>query len=320
MRDSILKVAPEEQIASPAHAFAHALALTGQLHSLYQRVSDLVRRRGLSQAADALLILADELEREGKGLRALAGQTGISFKSLPVVDAELPREFVQLWEDAAASALVTAYRVCAMGVEDAVRGFAYYSHLAAHAEDWRAQAVLERVAERQLALAQVLRKHRRAAYHRVGERGVRQQPEVSSLADLRALMALRQAEVSARLSAVIERLVEMGESARAEVLENEFLAGAHPSAEEVRAGSTPSDRVEGRDPAQLLVWAQGPLELLADDLEEMLPAAQDEWRAEMEQALEGVLRGLGVLSRLVRQDLDLHDHEPRESQVQKSLS
>lgn len=296
MRDPILKVAPVTQVTSPREAFAHAKTLSRGLLALYEQVAAYLDRRGMPEAAEGAARLAREQEELRVQLRQFAGEHGFSPSSLPMLTLELPQEFTSSWEEIARSTLATPYRIFAVGVEDAARGFAYFSHLAAHAGDRETQETLESMAMRQLDHAERLRRLRRLAYHGGGRQEVRLLPEVSSLADLRDLIAQREAQIRKILAAVAGRLAEVGERDAAEVLANEFLAAAPPISE-----TTTLDISDRRDLVELLVLAQRPLEHLADDLERLLPQAQDEWRQELEQALEGVLRGLGLLTRLIEE-------------------
>lgn len=293
MRESILRTAPVEKIRSVRQAFERGLEDNAGIQLTYERTAEYMEERGLAEAARSMRQLADARRGFDATLRRLAAERGQAAEMHAGRQTDLPEELVEAWEEAAVSSLATGYRFLALGVNDAMRGFVYFSHLAAHAEDGEAQDALELIARHLLALAQTLRALRRQAYHADARNRARPVPEVNSLAGFNAFLERRESEISARLAVVAQRLAEMGEHEILRRLAERGLTGADAvdgaPREELRAslGAT-----------GLLIRAQRPLERLVEDLGQMLPQAGEDWREQLEAALEGTAARLAFLSGL----------------------
>lgn len=306
MRDPILINAPMEQVASPKQAIAYAMAIAAKLRAFYEQVANFAQIRGMPEAGEAALALAEAQMKLAGRLRPMAGESGSAGDDILDNDVGLPQEVAAAWEDAAGSALATPYRFYGLGVDDAMRGFVYFSHLAAHAEHRETQTVLELLADGQLELARSLRSRRRMAYHAKERWENRQQMEIASLDDLRFFLSGREEEIGERLSAVRRRLSKLGEASIVDVLDGMSPAGAKG---ESKTGNIGDDH----GPVELLVFAQQPLERLAVELQRMLPHAGEAWRAAMERALDDVAGRLTILSKLIDDVLEARDPTQQDS-------
>src|SRR5690606_26083299 len=100
-------------------------------------------------------------------------------------------------------------------------------------------------------------------------------------------------EISARLAVVAQRLAEMGQHEILGKLAERGLTGTGA------IDGAPQEELRANLGAiGLLIRAQRPLERLVEDLERMLPHVGEDWREQLEAALENTSARLTFLSRL----------------------
>jgi rubrerythrin len=189
----------------------------------------------------------------------------------------LPPEIASSWDEVAASALLTPYRALSIAVLNEERGFAFYSYVAAHAENDFLRAAAERLAREELRHAALLRRERRRAYRRErrtappisrAAAGIDDDADIGGLernaADLHALIA--------------ERLSALGQTADAAALmaiaEDEGKAAAALGAS-ARATS-PAPRLDERGRMELLRAGLAESERLYDRYVDAADRAADE--------------------------------------------
>jgi rubrerythrin len=132
---------------------------------------------------------------------------------------ELPAEIARAWDEIVVGATLTPYKALSVAVQNEERGFAFYSYIAAHAEDETVRGAAEQLAREELRHAALLRRERRRAWRR--EREARPSPWMASELLERAHHMERQAAALHR--AISARLSELGDTADAEAL----LSAAH---------------------------------------------------------------------------------------------
>jgi rubrerythrin len=127
---------------------------------------------------------------------------------------ELPAEIARSWDELVVSAALTPYKALSVAVQNEERGFAFYSYIAAHAEDDTVRGAAEQLAREELRHAALLRRERRRAWRR--EREAR--PATGLASDLldRAHQLERQAAALHR--AISARLSDLGDAADAAAL------------------------------------------------------------------------------------------------------
>ncbi len=123
------------------------------------------------------------------------------------------------------SALLTPYRALSLAVREKERAFAFYVEISAHAETPAVRALAEDLARMELDHAAILRRRRRAAFHR--ERAYPTPPLPADPAALENQSAIWEAQVAAAsghaerlraLSRNAERYMEVAEQAKHEAL------------------------------------------------------------------------------------------------------
>ncbi len=127
---------------------------------------------------------------------------------------ELPAEIARSWDEVVVNAALTPYKALSVAVQNEERGFAFYSYVAAHAEDETVRNAAEQLAREELRHAALLRRERRRAWRR--EREPRPATGVASDWLERAHRMERQAAALHR--AISARLSELGDTADAAAL------------------------------------------------------------------------------------------------------
>jgi len=98
---------------------------------------------------------------------------------------ELPENFD---EEEARSHLLTPYRALAIAVRNEERAFAFFTYLAANAENEDVRRLAEQSAKDELDHAAVLRRERRKAWRNHGRQEMRDRPETEKLASVAELL------------------------------------------------------------------------------------------------------------------------------------
>lgn len=255
----------------------------------YRWLAEEMARRGEAETAEAFRKLEAEERRHSAAVDAWAAALGQAVPDASF-DWRLPPEVAQSWEEAAASALLTPYRALAIAVDNEQRAFAFYTYLAARAEDPAVAREAEALARQELEHAAVLRTWRRAAWRRDRRRaGGQALPAIESGADLAAAIAAQKSEIERQHQRLADRLRAAGDEASAAVLAEAAPAPGTPALRS-RAGADESRR--------LLIEAQQPLERLSEMLEAVLLAPPDE--SAQAQAQEALSEAIARLARIGR--------------------
>jgi rubrerythrin len=139
---------------------------------------------------------------------------------------ELPPEIARSWDEAAGSARLTPYRALSIAVLNEERGFAFYTYLAANAEDEAVRETATRLAAEELSHAALLRRERRRAWRR--ERGAEPVPVAHPTTEAEFADRRQRIErtVAQKLASIAVRLRALGCDADAAALE--AAAGKEP--------------------------------------------------------------------------------------------
>jgi rubrerythrin len=272
-----------------------AKLIEAQAIHCYRTLARQMARRGHAETARAFLRMAAEAEAHAATVDRLTDRVDIGAGDTGSLGVLLP-EFAVSWDDVRESALLTPYRALALAVKNEQRAFAFYSYLAARAQDPAVAKEAERLGLAKLGHAAALRRWRRAAYR--DERAMSRLSEAESPDEVIALLPQAERDIAIRHRALAHAL---------ELAGDEESAGLLRSAARVPFESLPateSDAGPGRfgdDPIRLLTEAQKPLERLAERIEAALGRRPDEAAlAELQAHLERTVRRLNVIKRRVR--------------------
>lgn len=295
-----------------------AQAITRQAAQRYSRLAAQMQRKGENATASAFETLLQEEHRQADitGIREAPDDT--------TGDRHLPPMLAATWEEISDSALLTPYRAFALAVDNAERRFAFYSYLAARADEPRAAAEAERLGAHALHHAAQLRRHRRLAWH--SERRPRRLPDlaVHSTAALLEVLEAHEGAIARRFGELGARLRALGDEASAALLDElvrrssvpvaidaapatpaqgeDHVTHGEPPGDDARqlvaawAESGPEDADTPDGTIHLLVEAQRPLEALSETLESVLRTAEGRLFDEAEAAMTNVVERLSRLS------------------------
>lgn len=306
MRASLLAHDPQLGPVDMATLVGIANAIEHEAVRRYEQLEQTMRRRGEHDTADAFRRMIDEEREHVEAIARLARSLDIAVPETAAFEWILPRELSASWDAIAGSALLTPYRAFAIAVENEQRAFAFYSYVAAHANDRAVAGQAERLAAEELQHAARIRQWRREAYHRERAAGGALAAEsdealrtLRSPAALHAFLCVRHASIAASYRALAARLRELGDETGARLLES--FVDAHPPEGDAATGAAIDDE-ERRgiarcdDALHLIVAAQRPLEQLGESLERILSISSDEVLELAEQAATDVVSWLGRLA------------------------
>ena len=287
---SLLATDPEETVLSLPELLAVAQALEREAAERYTELAAHMRAVGNAETAAVFEHLAEEERSHEEGVRhwseAAVGKppdpADIRWRDWPeTFDEEAAAEM-------AGSRLVTPYRALSVAVRNEERTFAFWSYVAARAEDEAVRQAAERMAHEELRHISLLRAERRRAYHAERRRPPDSDREPLKLPEFVA-EALRTAAGLARLHAAIaDALAAAGDpaaallrrTAEAERADAGDLASRFPDAGRQAAPETEGGRLQGetgdQPPLALLDLGLKRLEAAVERYFEIAETAQDE--------------------------------------------
>jgi rubrerythrin len=157
---------PPGAVHSLAELFAIAFALEQEAATRYRELAEKMREHGLSETAAVFEHLA-QAERDHCDQVAHWSQQRTGHPpELAEVRWELPETFDdESAGELAGSRLATPYRALSMAVRNEERAFAFWTYVAAQAEDPAVRETAESMAREELEHVSLLRRERRHAYH-----------------------------------------------------------------------------------------------------------------------------------------------------------
>ena len=297
----VLSKDPETSVASLSELVGIAHAIEVEAVRRYTWLAAEMDRRGESETAETFRQLAAEEGGHITAVERWAGGLGESVPPPGAVAWRLPADLASSWDEAAASSLLTPFRALAIAVDNEQRAFAYFSYLAARADDPWLAAQAEALAQQELRHAALLRTWRRAAWHRDRGRGVSptRVGAIESRDELVALIADHEASIARCHRALAQRLTELKDDTSASLLaELADLAAAR--AAPFDSGPSPLHADEGQTALSLLRAAEIPLESLSESLETVLSAPPDEaTQSEAQDALAHVVARIARIGRRI---------------------
>jgi rubrerythrin len=166
MTDPLLKAEPAGTIYSPDELFALAHAMEQEAATRYAALAGEMRRQNKVDLAMVFEHLAaeershvDSVVRWSKSrVGASPDPARISWEGPETFDAQTITEITS-------SSLMTPYRALSMAVRNEERAFAFWSYVAAHADQGEIKRSAETMARQELEHVAKLRSERRRAYH-----------------------------------------------------------------------------------------------------------------------------------------------------------
>jgi rubrerythrin len=179
LRKLLLGTEPAGTLSSLEELFALASAMEQEAADRYEALADEMRRQNKPDLSAVFTQLAAEERKHVDGVTKWS-QARLGKDPDPAPLLWVVPEAVDAEADAAirTSRLMTPYRALSIAVDNEERAFAFWSYLAAFAEDPRIKRAAEDMAREELGHVATLRKERRLAYHR--ERDQRKMPPESS--------------------------------------------------------------------------------------------------------------------------------------------
>lgn len=167
LRSTLLKVEPAGTLTSLDELFALASAMEQEAATKYSQLAEEMQHQGRSELAAVFTDLAAAEREHVDGVRRWSQARRGKAPDPALVRWQVPETFDS---DATAeirtSRLMTPYRALAMAVQNEERAFAFWSYLAAFAQDAEIKSAAEAMAREELGHVAMLRKERRRAYHR----------------------------------------------------------------------------------------------------------------------------------------------------------
>lgn len=304
MRASLLRHDPRLESVSLETLVGIATAIEREAVRRYEQLEQTMRRRGAIDTADAFRRMIEQERQHVETVARWAAQLEVAVPDADELRRVLPSELAGSWDEIAGSALLTPYRAFAIAVENEQRAFSFYSYLAAHAAERSVAIEAERLAAEELEHAAQFRRWRREAWHRERRRGeaaaapAAPQARAASADELRRFIEQRLAIIASEYRSLADRLRAVGDVESARLLDafRDANRSAAPEDAERQSGVDGGIAAAADDPVHLLVAAQKPLEALAEELESMLSATQDDAFVVTERALTDAVGWIARLS------------------------
>ncbi len=182
----ILKREPPERVKSAGELLAVAHAMELEAGQRYRELCDHMRRQGEEELAAVFDFLARIEDKHAQEIDARAkALIGVAVDPTRV-RWELPENFD---EEEARSHLLTPYRALAIAVRNEERAFAFFTYLAANAEDDNVRKLAEESAKDELDHAALLRRERRKAWRNRDRQEMQARPEAETVRSVAELLA-----------------------------------------------------------------------------------------------------------------------------------
>jgi rubrerythrin len=295
MREPLLTRHPVARAVTLRDLVGIANAVEHEAVRRYGQLADLMQRRGEVETAEAFRTM--QQEERGHVATVAEWAAGLDEAVPPAEEFEwqLPPEIATSWDEVAASALLTPYRAFSIAVRNKERVFSLYVFLSSQADDARVASEADKLAGEKLEHVALLRRWRRAAYHKDQGAQRRAPVRIGSMEELNAHLSQREAAIAGCHRELAARLKEVGDQDSATLLVSLL---EHPSREADPNVACRDADCQSSDPVQLLAAAQKPLESLSEELADVLETADADVFSAAEQAFTNVV---GRLARLVFQ-------------------
>ncbi|SDB74326.1 Rubrerythrin [Belnapia rosea] len=241
---SLLRGEPPASVRSLAELFAIAMALETEAAQRYAALDEQMLAVGQQGVAEVFRHLAAEERGHADHVRDWSCSTTGAAPDPAWIRWQPPETLEE--EEArgiASSSLASAYRALSMAVRNEERAFAFWSYVAAQADEPAIQHAAERMAGEELHHAALLRRERRRAFHaeRHHARAAPLRPALEAVRAERALAVLLPALADGEMAASAEfrRLVGEAASMAEEATSVADEAEEIPAGEVAPAGNPP---------------------------------------------------------------------------------
>lgn len=263
---SILKTEPPGHVASSEELLAIAHAMEREAGRRYRELAGHMRRQDEQPLAVLFDFLARIEDKHAEGIDDRA--TIVTGKPVDPTSVrwDLPENFD---EEEARSHLLTPYRALAIAVRNEERAFAFFTYLAAHAENNEVRRLAEESAKDELDHAALLRRERRRAWRSQHQEtpGRPEAEKIASVAELLMRAAAIERAAAAQHRVLAATLAAKGDHVLAGLFE-QAAADEQATADEAaaRLGSA-ADAVGASGPAEPARTIRDGLRLLEDTFE-----------------------------------------------------
>lgn len=278
LRTTLLKTEPSGTLDSLDELFALADVMEREAAMKYAELAAEMQRQGRSELSAVFSDLAAAEREHVDSVHRWSQSRSGKPPDPALVRWQAPEKFDRdTTAEITTSKLMTPYRALAMAVRNEERAFAFWSYLAAFADDPQIKSAAEAMAHEELGHVATLRKARRRAY--------RQELEAMRPKD-RSAAGIDAGALERRLASLLDEVYHALDPASAARM-RELAEEARQMADQAEGfGQFPDDLLQ-RD-------AETIAEALADGYLEGAEAAKDAVRVESLQALAG--RSIGRLA------------------------
>lgn len=293
MREPLLKTYPHMPKVTMRGLLGIANAIEHEAVRRYGLLADLMERRGEEATADAFRKMLEEERKHVATVEQWAADLDEAMPPVEEFEWLLPRELFNSWDEVAGSTILTPYRAFAIAVKNEERAFSLYTYLASHAAEPQVRAEAEKLAAEELDHATLLRRWRRAAYHREGRHVDRDAHSIKSATELSAFLSEAEAAIAGCYLSLAERMRQLGDTQSALLILDVLENASQPAGP---AKPCTDEDCRSDDPLLLLIAAQKPLEALSEKLEAILAAADEQLAPHVESALTKITARLARIA------------------------
>lgn len=272
----LLRQEPQGRVDSLDDLLGIALALEREAVRRYTQLASLMERRGEPDTAATFRALVAEEQDHVQAVDGWASSLGRPAPNAPAFVWRLPPEIAASWDELTERTRLTPYQALSLAVVNEQRAFAFYSYIAASAEDEPVRQHAESLAREELRHAALLRRERRKAFHRERGHPERKPARAETPAALERLAAALLSATAAEHAALAARLTALGDAVGAALLTriaDEERRMAPPSADGAPSSSASASAATAAACLHLAVTAS---ERLAEAFGDVAEHATDE--------------------------------------------
>jgi len=214
----LLRHEPQGRVETLGDLLGIALALEQEAVRRYNQLAGLMDQRGETDTAATFRALAAEERGHVTAVDDWAHGLGLPSPDAPAFLWRLPPEIAASWDELTERTRLTPYQALSLAVVNEQRAFAFYSYIAAQAEEEPVRTHAETLAREELRHAALLRRERRKAFRRERSREDRKPAHADTPAELARLAAALLSAAASEHAALAARLDALGEGVGAALL------------------------------------------------------------------------------------------------------
>ncbi len=214
----LLRHEPQGRVETLADLLGIALALEQEAVRRYNQLAALMDLRGEADTAATFRALAAEERGHVTAVDDWAHGLGLPSPDAPAFLWRLPPEIAASWDELTERTRLTPYQALSLAVVNEQRAFAFYSYIAAQAEEEPVRTHAETLAREELRHAALLRRERRRAFRRERSREDRKPTRADTPAELARIATALLSAAASEHAALAARLDALGEGVGAALL------------------------------------------------------------------------------------------------------